>query len=102
MDRRTHAAHTLAKCPCVARIAPDENLLQPAHHRAGAEGVRDHPVLYHGLDAQMAFNSSDWVDNYACHDASLFRLIVFVFVSDHALLANVGQYRMGPHAGQCH
>ena len=66
MHRGAHAADALGDGPGIARIAADENLLQAAHHGAGAECVGDDAVFHHCLNAQVAFNASDGIDDYAC------------------------------------
>ena len=48
-------------------IAADEDLFQAAHHGACAECVGDDAVFHHCLNAQVAFNTSDRIDDYACH-----------------------------------
>ena len=65
MDGGADAASPLGKSPRVARVAPFQDDLQPAHHGARAERVRDFSVLHLDLNAQVPFNSGDRVDDNA-------------------------------------
>ncbi len=101
VHRGAHAADALGDGPGIARIAADEDLLQAAHHGAGAECVGDDAVFYHRFNAQVAFNASDRIDDYTrCHSWLRLLLIFGVHFRDHAALAYVGHHRMGRDAGQ--
>ncbi len=100
MHRRAHAAYALGDGPRVARIAADQDLLQPAYHRACAECVRDDAVLHHRLNAQVAFNSSYGINNNACHSSSTLLLFFCVHFRNDLVLANVGDHRVRGHSGQ--
>ena len=63
MHRGADAAYALGDGPGIARIAADQNLLQAAHHGAGAECVGDDAVFHHCLNAQVAFNASYGIDD---------------------------------------
>ena len=76
---RTHAGHgvhggadaaeALREQPCFARIAPVQNLLDAAPHRAGRPCVADRVVVHFDVDAEMAFDSGDGIDRDSfCHD----------------------------------
>ena len=101
MHRGADAADALGDGPGVARIAAHEDLLQAAHHGAGAECVGDDAVLHHCLDAQVAFNASDGIDDDTrCHNCLRLLLIFSVHFRDHAALADVGDHGMGRDSGQ--
>ena len=59
-----HAADALGEGPGIARVAPAQDDLDAAHHGAGAGGLGDDAVgVGFGLDAQMAFDAGDGIDN---------------------------------------
>jgi hypothetical protein len=63
---RAHAADAFDEGPGVARVAALEDDLQPAPHRAGADGVADDVLVVEvDLDAQVAFDAGDRVDDDA-------------------------------------
>ena len=64
MNARADAADAFNERPCVARIAPLQNDFETAPHRAGAHRVDDFVVFAeNGLNAKMAFDSGDRVDD---------------------------------------
>ena len=68
MHGRADAAGPLAKSPRIAGIAPLEDLFESAHHRARTVGIDDLPVFHFRLDAQMAFDAGNRVnDNSGSH-----------------------------------
>src|SRR5580693_8437116 len=89
MHRGADTAHPLGDGPRIARIAPDQNLLQAAHHSAGAEGVGDDAILHHRFNAQVAFNASYRIDNNSWHSSSRLFLIFGVNFGDDRVLAYV-------------
>ncbi len=90
VNRGAHAADALGDGPGIAGIAADEDLLEAAHHGAGAVGVGDDAVLHHRFNAQVAFNASDGIDNNSWHSSSRFLLIFGVDFGDDLLLADIG------------
>ena len=67
-----HAADAFAECPGIARIAALQDHLEAAPHGAGRDGVADDAVVVqHGLNPQVAFNSSDGIDYYAFRHGSV-------------------------------
>ena len=66
MHQRAHAADALRERPCVARVAAAQNDFDAAHHGAGTGSARDAVVrIGFRLDAQMAFDAGDRVDDDA-------------------------------------
>ena len=100
MHRGANAADALRDGPGIARIAADENLLQAAHHGAGAECVGNDAVLHHRFNAQVAFNASYGINDDACHGRLRLLLLFGVNFRDDLVLADIGDHRMGRNAGQ--
>jgi hypothetical protein len=65
VHRGADAAGTFGEGPGIPRIAALENQLEAADHGARGEGIDDLPVLDFGLDAEMAFDARDGIDNNA-------------------------------------
>jgi hypothetical protein len=66
MHPGAHAADALRERPCVAWIAPLQYHLEAAPHRTRGHRVADHVVLVDvDLDAQMAFDARDGIDDDA-------------------------------------
>ena len=71
MYERANAADALREGPRLARIAPAQDDLDPAHHRAGGIRRLDRAGLVDfGLDAQMPFDPGDGIDHDALVHAS--------------------------------
>ena len=70
MDRGAHAADPLGESPGIARVAAAQDQLDAAKHR------RRRPCLFHGaavdfrLDAKMAFDPRDGIDNDMRHHSA--------------------------------
>src|SRR5215472_7300704 len=72
VHRGAHPTDAFAESPCVAGIAALQNDLDPTPHGAGGNGVADDiAVVENRLDAQMAFNASNWIDYYTFGHGSL-------------------------------
>ena len=71
-----HAADALRPDPGLARIAPLQDQLDAAKHRARTPGIGDLAAVHLGFNAQMAFNASDWIDYDACHTLLLCLLLM--------------------------
>ena len=93
------AANAFGNGPGIARVTALENFLEAANHGAGAESVSDDAVFHDCLNAQVAFNASNGIDDDACHRFSRLLLIFSVDFRDHAPLTNVGDDRVGRDAG---
>ena len=93
------AADALGNGPGIARIAALENLLETANHGAGAESVSNDAIFHDCLNAQVAFNASNGIDDDACHNFSRLLLIFSVDFRDHAPLAYVGDHCVGGNTG---
>src|SRR5579871_5596061 len=65
-----YATNALGPDPGFARIAIFENELDAAEHGAGAPCVGDLASLHLSFDSQVPFNTSDGIDNQACHVSS--------------------------------
>jgi hypothetical protein len=66
VHQRAHAADALREGPGLARVAPLQDELDAAHHRARAPGAADAAVGRGlGLDAQVALDAGDGVDDDA-------------------------------------
>ena len=66
VHQRAHPADALGEGPGVARIAVLQDQLDAAHHGAGAVGAGDVAGrIGFGLDAQMAFDAGDGIDDDA-------------------------------------
>ena len=66
MHQRAHAADALGEGPGVARVAAAQDDLDAAHHGAGGGGrVMSPCVIGFRLDAQVAFDAGDGVDDDA-------------------------------------
>ncbi len=64
MHQRANAADALCERPRVARVAPAQDDLEPAHHGACAVGLRDAALrVGRRLDAQVALDARDRVDD---------------------------------------
>src|ERR1039458_188404 len=61
------AADALRPDPAFARSAPAQDQFDPAEHGAGAPGIRDAASVDLRLDAEVAFNASDRINDHACH-----------------------------------
>src|SRR6185369_7255367 len=68
-----HAANALAEGPRIARVAALEDDFKAADHRAGAPGIDDFAVLDFGLDAEVAFDAGDGINNNAFAHGGAFR-----------------------------
>src|SRR6185312_599032 len=67
MHGGAYAADTLCPDPRLARIAAAEDQLDPAEHGAGAPRVGDAASVHLGLNAEVALNASDRINNDAGH-----------------------------------
>ena len=66
MHQGANTADALREGPCLARVAPLENEFDTANHRARTVGAGNRPVAARfGLDAQMALDPGDGIDNDA-------------------------------------
>ncbi len=65
MHQGAHAADALGEGPGVARIASAQDDLDAAHHGAGRVGLLDGAILHLRLDAQVAFDAGDGIDDDA-------------------------------------
>ena len=64
MDAGTNTTDAFDECPRVTWVSAFQNHFQAAPHRARALGVRDDVLFINRcLNAQMAFNASDRVNN---------------------------------------
>jgi hypothetical protein len=63
--QRADTADALGEGPGIARVAAAQDDLDPAHHRAGRIGRCDVLPVHLGLDAQMALDAGDGVDDDA-------------------------------------
>ena len=66
-----HAAGTLRKVLHVAGITPDQNRFQTTEQGADAAGVFDAPVLDFHLNAQMAFDTGQRVNDDRAGETAL-------------------------------
>ena len=69
-------------------MCPDEN----------ASG--DDAIFDHGFNAQVAFNTSDWINDDTCHNPSKLLLIVCMHFCNHRTFADVGDNGMRSHTDQ--
>ena len=67
MNRGAHAAGPLGERPGVARVAPLQDFLEAAHHRARAEGVGYAAVFNDSLYSKMSFDAGDRINYDARH-----------------------------------
>src|SRR5579864_1744448 len=87
MHSRADTANALRPDPCLARIAPAQNQLDAAKHSSRAPGIGDRTAVHFGFNAQMAFNTSHWIDYDTCHTFLLCLLLYFLgsWGSPHAV-----------------
>jgi hypothetical protein len=80
VNRGAHAAGALGEGPGLARVAPTQDDLDPAHHGARRVGLRDDVVgVRLGFDAQVTLNAGDGVDNYSFgHTILLLYLLIIL------------------------
>ena len=75
VHERTHAADALGKGPGIARIASAQNDLNAANHGPGTRRPRDAAVgIGLGLNAQMAFDAGDGIDDHNAHAGTAAKL----------------------------
>ena len=65
VHRGAYAAETLGEKPGFARVAALEDALDAAPHGARRPGIRNRAVFNFHVDAEMSFDSSDWVNGDA-------------------------------------
>ena len=70
MNRGAHAADPLREDPGVARIAPAQDKLDAAEHGRGRPRVLDRAAVDFGLDAQVAFDPGDRIDDDVGHHSA--------------------------------
>src|SRR5579864_4649276 len=78
MHSRADTANALRPDPCLTRIAPAQNQLDAAKHSSRAPGIGDRTAVHFGFNAQMAFNTSHWIDYDTCHTPLLCLLLCFL------------------------
>ena len=70
MHQRTDAADTLREGPGIARVAPAQDDLDAANHGSGRVCLRDTIAVHLRLDAQMAFDTGNGInDDTFIHEA---------------------------------
>ena len=62
VHRRADAAEALGEEPRVARVAPLQDVLDPAEHLARRPGVLHAAAVHLDVDAEVAFDAGDRVD----------------------------------------
>ena len=67
VHRRAHAADALGEDPGVARVAPLKNQLDAAEHRRRRPRVLDGAAVHLRLDAQVALDARDRIDDDVGH-----------------------------------
>ena len=81
------AADALGKGPGVARVAAAQDDLDTAHHGAGRIGLLDPVAVHLRLDAQMAFDAGDGIDD----DAFVHEQFLFSGASRAGVATSLGQ-----------
>jgi len=84
MGAGAHAADALGKGPCIARIAPLQNHLQPAPHGARRHRVADHIAFVEvDLDPHVALDPGYRVDHHALAGIVELEALRLVRAHDH-------------------
>ena len=78
MHGSANAANALRPYPGFPRIATAQNQLDPPEHRARTPGVGDLMPIHLGLNAKVALDTCNRIDNDACHLLSLWRCAILL------------------------
>jgi hypothetical protein len=70
VHERAHTADALRERPCVPGIAVPQDDLDASHHGAGRIRLGDLVAVHLRFDSQVAFDTSDRIDNDSCVHAS--------------------------------
>ena len=85
---QTRSVIAQASGPRPMRIFSSPRIIVPALK------VGDDAVFYHRFNAQVAFNSSYRIDDYACHGPLWLLLFLCVNFCNHFMFAHIGDDRM--------
>src|SRR5215472_15971160 len=78
MHSGADTANALGPDPCLTRIAPPQDQLNPAKHCSRAPGIGDRAAIHFGFNAQVALNASHWIDYDARHTLLLGLFLYFL------------------------